>query len=61
MEKKNNKKVWKIVAIVTGVAALGAGAFALFRGGHVDTEQLTEAVETTFEELTDNSGDFMEA
>lgn len=62
MKKKVNKKALVVIAaVVAGVATLGVGAWALLRNGYVDTEQLSDAVEATFEEIADNSGDFTEA
>lgn len=62
MKKKVNKKALVIAAaVLAGVAGLGLGAWAILTKGYVDTEQLSNAVETTFEELDDNSGDFTEA
>lgn len=60
-ERKISKKTWKIIGIVGGSLVLAsATAFAILRGGHVDTDQMVEAIEESLQDA-DTELDFTEA
>ena len=63
MEKKefNKKKAWTIGGIAAAVLALGATVFVMLRGGHVDTDQISETMSETLSGAADAVTDFTEA